>query len=63
MRGVQRPLLTAVVLGAAALLACPSLSDAQVPSPAKDPTGAWFQATPYLWMASIKGENTMCRST
>ena len=59
MRGVQRPLLTAVVLGAAALLACPSPSDAQVPSPAKDPTGAWFQATPYLWFASIKGENTI----
>ncbi len=30
-----------------------------MPSPAKDPTGAWFQATPYLWMASIRGENTI----
>ncbi len=57
MDDLARRLLVATVLCGATSLACPSLSEAQVPSPAKDPTGAWFQVTPYLWMASIKGEN------
>ncbi len=30
-----------------------------MPSPGKDPTASWFQVTPYLWLASIKGENTV----
>ena len=46
-------------IGLAASYAAPTQASAQVPSPEKDPTGAWFQATPYLWMASIKGENTI----
>jgi hypothetical protein len=46
-------------IGLAALSAAAPRASAQVPSPAKDPTGAWFQVTPYLWMASIKGENTI----
>ena len=56
---VARRFLVAAVLCGAASLACPSPSHAQVPPPAKDPTGSWFQVTPYLWMASIKGENTI----
>jgi hypothetical protein len=59
MDDLARRLLVATVLCGATSLAWPSLSEAQVPSPAKDPTGAWFQVTPYLWMASIKGENTI----
>ena len=47
------------MLCGATSLACPSPSHAQVPSPGKDPTGAWFQVTPYLWFASIQGENTI----
>lgn len=59
MDDLARRLLVATVLCGAALLACSSLSEAQVPSPAKDPTGSWFQVTPYLWFASIQGENTI----
>ena len=58
----RRFLVTAVLFGAV-VLACPSPSNGQVPSPAKDPTGAWFQVTPYLWFASIKGENTIGSTT
>ena len=59
MADLARRLLVATVLCGATSLACPSPSHAQVPSPGKDPTGAWFQITPYLWMASIQGENTI----
>lgn len=55
--------LVAAALFGAASLALSSPTRAQVPSPAKDPTGAWFQATPYLWFASIQGENTIGSTT
>lgn len=51
------------VLTGAALLAWAVPSQAQVPPPGKDPTGSWFQVTPYLWFASIKGENTIGSTT
>ncbi len=60
---VGRRFLVVTVLTGAALLAWAAPSQAQVPSPAKDPTGAWFQVTPYLWFASIKGENTIGSTT
>jgi hypothetical protein len=51
--------LAVCAIGFAAAHTAATHASAQVPSPAKDPTAAWFQVTPYLWFASIKGENTI----